>query len=137
MDLVCFVISGQCVHDQIDTKAERQFPLAPPARHNRCQGWAEVAEVADPVAVGIGSVVVDVVVGQRSEVVGTHGAVVATVAVSVGADVGVQRIEVRPVGDPVVVVVGVVAVGGAVAVGVGVGNAASADSRRMSKCRMR
>ena len=38
MDLVCFVISGQCVHDQIDTEAERQFPLAPPARHDRRQG---------------------------------------------------------------------------------------------------
>ena len=88
-----------------------------------------VAGVTRTVTVGVRSVVVWRVVGQRTEVVRTDRAVVAAVAVAVLAEIGVERTAVGAVQDAIVVVVGVVAVGGEVAIGVGVRDSATTCAR--------
>jgi hypothetical protein len=66
-----------------------------------------VTSVAQAVAVEIETVVRGVVVRQGTVVVRPDRAVVARVQVDVFADVGIERIGIGGVGDPVVVVVGI------------------------------
>ena len=92
----------------------------------------EVAQVAEPVGVGVEAVSSGNVIRERAEAVGAHGAVVAGVTVAVGADGGLRGVGVAGVEHAIVVVVAVVAVAEAISVQVSSGVVTKAQIRKVA-----